>query len=132
MADRLTRPLVALGTRLMSDRTDGARAGLTSVHSFLLGVATGLSVGALRRADPGPGPDGRGDQGASAHTTLLLLAYAAGAATSLAVALLVGGRRVRRHEAIAGRGRVDAPRRWASLCWSASPPSRLGLDTEPC
>ena len=31
-------------------------------------------------------------QGASAHTTLLLLAYAAGAATSLALALLVGGR----------------------------------------
>ena len=31
-------------------------------------------------------------QGASASTTLLLLAYAAGAATSLAVALLIGGR----------------------------------------
>jgi thiol-disulfide isomerase/thioredoxin len=31
-------------------------------------------------------------QGASANTTLLLLAYAAGAATSLAVALLIGGR----------------------------------------
>ena len=31
-------------------------------------------------------------QGASVQTTLLLLAYAAGAATSLALALLVGGR----------------------------------------
>lgn len=31
-------------------------------------------------------------QGANAKTTLLLLAYAAGAATSLALALLVGGR----------------------------------------
>ena len=31
-------------------------------------------------------------QGASASTTFLLLAYAAGAATSLAVALLIGGR----------------------------------------
>ena len=31
-------------------------------------------------------------QGANAQTSLLLLAYAAGAATSLAVALLIGGR----------------------------------------
>ncbi len=31
-------------------------------------------------------------QGASAHTAILLLSYAAGAATSLAVALLAGGR----------------------------------------
>ena len=49
-------------------------------------------MGAVRGPDPRPHPDGRRHQGASVEHLLLLLAYAAGAATSLALALLVGGR----------------------------------------
>ena len=42
MADRLTRPLVALGSRLSQSASDGTRAGSSFGPSFLLGVATGL------------------------------------------------------------------------------------------
>jgi len=91
ISDRLTRPLVALGMRVSrtADQTpnDG---GLAS--SLVLGVATGLLW------TPCAGPvlglilTGAALQGASVRTTLLLLAYALGAATSLALALLAGGR----------------------------------------
>ena len=49
-------------------------------------------MGALCRAGAGSDPDGRRASRRERHTTLLLLAYAAGAATSLALALLIGGR----------------------------------------
>jgi cytochrome c biogenesis protein CcdA/thiol-disulfide isomerase/thioredoxin len=88
LADRLTRPLVQLGSRL--SQTGDSTPSIFS--SFLLGIATGLLW------TPCAGPilglilTAAALSGASAHTVLLLLVYAAGAATSLAVALLAGSR----------------------------------------
>ena len=88
LAERLSRPLVQLGGRL-SGNPDSS-AGL--VQSFLLGIGTGLLW------TPCAGPilglilTGAALSGASAHTAIFLLVYAAGAATSLALALLAGGR----------------------------------------
>jgi len=89
LAERLTAPLVALGGRL-SQRADGEQGGV--VASLLLGVATGLLWAPCAGPILGVILTGAALQGASAQTSLLLLAYAAGAATSLALALLVGGR----------------------------------------
>jgi cytochrome c biogenesis protein CcdA/thiol-disulfide isomerase/thioredoxin len=86
LADRLTRPLVALGDRLSSSAGSGMGA------SFVLGIATGLLWAPCAGPILGLLLTGAAIKGASASTTLLLLAYAAGAATSLAIALLVGGR----------------------------------------
>jgi thiol-disulfide isomerase/thioredoxin len=58
----------------------------------LLGIATGLLWAPCAGPILGLVLTGAALQGASLNTTLLLLAYAAGAATSLAVALLVGGK----------------------------------------
>jgi len=92
LSDRMTRPLVALGARLSqsADRASGSGAS-TILPSLLLGVATGL----LWAPCAGPVLDliltGAALHGANLQTSLLLVAYAAGAATSLALALLVGG-----------------------------------------
>ncbi len=86
LAERLTRPLVALGDRLSQG------AGSSVGASLLLGVATGLLWAPCAGPILGLVLTGAAIQGASANTTLLLLAYAAGSATSLAVALLLGGR----------------------------------------
>ena len=93
VAGRLTRPLVALGARLSeAARRDTQSSGRSVLPSLALGVATGLLWA------PCAGPvlalvlTTAALQGASARTSLLLLSYAAGAATSLALALLVGGR----------------------------------------
>ncbi|MEI9996951.1 MAG: cytochrome c biogenesis protein DipZ [Rhizomicrobium sp.] len=89
LAERLTRPLVALGDRLSQGTGDktGSIGG-----SLLLGVATGLLWAPCAGPILGLILTGAAIRGASASTTLLLFAYAAGAATSLAAALLVGGR----------------------------------------
>jgi cytochrome c biogenesis protein CcdA/thiol-disulfide isomerase/thioredoxin len=93
LSDRLTRPLVALGNRLSQSADAGARAGGSTVlASLLLGVATGLLWAPCAGPVLGLILTGAALQGASVQTSLLLLAYAAGAATSLALALLVGGR----------------------------------------
>ncbi|WP_287815379.1 redoxin family protein, partial [Pseudomonas sp.] len=60
--------------------------------SFLIGVATGLLWAPCAGPILGLVLTGAALQGASIGTTLLLLAYAAGAATSLAAALLIGGK----------------------------------------
>jgi cytochrome c biogenesis protein CcdA/thiol-disulfide isomerase/thioredoxin len=86
----LTRPLVALGARLSASAA-GAN-GSSVVPSFLLGVATGLLWAPCAGPVLGLILTGAALQGASAQTSLLLVSYAAGAATSLALALLVGGR----------------------------------------
>jgi cytochrome c biogenesis protein CcdA/thiol-disulfide isomerase/thioredoxin len=88
LADRLSRPLVRLGNRL-SQNSD---AGPSIANSFLLGIGTGLLWAPCAGPILGLILTGAAISGASAHTTLLLLAYAAGAATSLAIALLAGGR----------------------------------------
>src|SRR5471032_3227413 len=97
LADRLTKPLVALGDKLSSKAQasdaaagDGAWSGARA--SFLLGIATGLLWAPCASPVLGLVLTGAALNGASAGTTLLLLAYAAGAATSLALALLIGGK----------------------------------------
>ncbi|UII69012.1 cytochrome c biogenesis protein DipZ [Pseudomonas sp. HN11] len=90
LSERLTRPLVAAGSRL--SQAAGADAGPRPGASFLIGVATGLLWAPCAGPILGLVLTGAALQGASIGTTLLLLAYAAGAATSLALALLVGGK----------------------------------------
>src|ERR1700722_6382130 len=88
LAERLSRPLVQLGSRL----SQNAETGPSIVNSFLLGIGTGLLW------PPCAGPilglilTGAALGGANVHTAVLLVAYAAGAATSLTIALLAGGR----------------------------------------
>src|ERR1700722_14371061 len=93
LSDRMTRPLVALGARLSrsADRRTGA-GGSSVLPSLLLGVATGLLWAPCAGPVLGLILTGAALQGASIQTSLLLAAYAAGAATSLALALLVGWR----------------------------------------
>jgi cytochrome c biogenesis protein CcdA/thiol-disulfide isomerase/thioredoxin len=88
ISDRLTRPLVALGSR-MTER-EGGKESIGS--SVVLGVATGLLWAPCAGPILGIIFTAAALQGASFNTTLLLLAYALGAATSLALALLVGGK----------------------------------------
>jgi cytochrome c biogenesis protein CcdA/thiol-disulfide isomerase/thioredoxin len=90
LGDRVSRPLVQLGGRLAESSNSGANPSL--LRSFLLGIATGLLWAPCAGPILGLVLTGAALEGASAHTTLLLLAYAAGAATSLAIALLAGGR----------------------------------------
>jgi|HubBroStandDraft_4_1064222.scaffolds.fasta_scaffold58621_1 cytochrome c biogenesis protein CcdA/thiol-disulfide isomerase/thioredoxin len=91
LADRLTRPLVAVGARLSASADSGGHSQ-TILPSFLLGIATGLLWAPCAGPILGLILTGAALNGANAQTSLLLLAYAAGAATSLAVALLIGGR----------------------------------------
>jgi cytochrome c biogenesis protein CcdA/thiol-disulfide isomerase/thioredoxin len=87
LSERAMRPLVGWGQRL-SERAD--RGGIGS--SALLGVATGLLWAPCAGPILGIILTGAALSGASATTAGLLLAYAFGAATSLALALLVGGK----------------------------------------
>ena len=74
LADRLTRPLVALGDQLSGEA--GAEGGIGA--SFLLGIATGLLWAPCAGPILGLVLTGAAICGASVQTTLLLLAYAAG------------------------------------------------------
>jgi cytochrome c biogenesis protein CcdA/thiol-disulfide isomerase/thioredoxin len=91
LSDRLTRPLVALGGRLSEPAERGEKAGGVW-PSLLLGIGTGLLWAPCEGPVLGLILTGAALQGANVETTLLLAAYAAGAATSLALALFVGGR----------------------------------------
>ncbi len=91
LADWMARPFVALGNRLMpSGAGAGAKVGL--VPSLLLGVATGFLWAPCAGPILGLVLTGAAISGPNAHTKALLFAYAAGAATSLAIAILAGGR----------------------------------------
>jgi cytochrome c biogenesis protein CcdA/thiol-disulfide isomerase/thioredoxin len=90
LSDRLTRPLVALGGHL-SESADRNENG-SVWPSLLLGIATGLLWAPCAGPVLGLILTGAALQGANVQTTFLLLAYAAGAATSLALALIIGGR----------------------------------------
>src|SRR5499433_788005 len=93
LTDRLTQPVVALGARLSQTAArDEEKQNAPVLPSLLLGVATGLLWAPCAGPVLGLILTGAALQGASVETSLLLLAYAAGAATSLALALLVGGR----------------------------------------
>ena len=91
LTEHFTRPLVALGNRLSaSSGPDGERGSV--VGSVLLGVAVGFLWAPCAGPILGLILTGAALQGPNARTSFLLLMYAAGAATSLALALLVGGR----------------------------------------
>jgi cytochrome c biogenesis protein CcdA/thiol-disulfide isomerase/thioredoxin len=90
-ADWLARPFVALGNRL-TRQSSGSHPNAGMTHSLLLGVATGLLWAPCAGPILGLVLTGAAISGPSAHTTLLLFAYAGGAATSLAIALFAGGR----------------------------------------
>ena len=87
LAERAMRPLVNLGNRMSAI---GGKGGIGS--SILLGVATGLLWAPCAGPILGIILTGAALSGASVTTLFLLLAYALGAATSLALALLLGGR----------------------------------------
>ena len=87
LSDRATRPLVALGSRLSEKRNEES-----IWSSLILGVATGLLWAPCAGPILGIIFTAAAIQGATLGTTFLLLAYALGAATSLALALLVGGK----------------------------------------
>jgi len=89
ISDRLMRPLVAFGSRL-SNQADAQGSGFGP--SLLLGIATGLLWAPCAGPILGLVLTGAALQGASVGTSLLLLVYALGAATSLGMALLIGGR----------------------------------------
>lgn len=90
LAERLTRPLVQAGARLSEvAQADGQPR---PAASFVLGIATGLLWAPCAGPILGLVLTGAALQGASVTSSLLLLAYAAGAASSLALALLAGGR----------------------------------------
>ena len=87
ISDRMTRPFVALGSR-MTER--GNQESIWS--SLVLGIATGLLWAPCAGPILGIIFTAAAINGATLGTTFLLLAYALGAATSLALALLVGGK----------------------------------------
>ncbi|MDH7797530.1 MULTISPECIES: cytochrome c biogenesis protein DipZ [unclassified Beijerinckia] len=93
LSERLTQPLVTLGNRLSQSTAgndDHPRGAVAS--SLVLGVATGLLWAPCAGPILGLILTGAALNGANAQTTLLLLAYALGAATSLGLALLAGGK----------------------------------------
>jgi cytochrome c biogenesis protein CcdA/thiol-disulfide isomerase/thioredoxin len=87
LSDRAMRPLVGLGERLSAKGNEDRISG-----SLLLGVATGLLWAPCAGPILGIILTGAALSGASTATAGLLLAYSLGAATSLALALLVGGK----------------------------------------
>lgn len=93
LADHLLSPFQRLGARLSARAdaaTDAGRGGVGT--SLLIGVATGLLWAPCAGPILGLILTGAALQGASVGTSTLLLAYALGAATSLALAIWIGGR----------------------------------------
>ena len=88
LADRLSRPFVALGNKLAAPGQDSG----SPRSSLLLGVATGLLWAPCAGPILGLILTGAALRGANTETSLLLLAYAAGSAVSLAAALFLGGK----------------------------------------
>ncbi len=88
LSERLMRPFVAFGGRLQQ-RAD-QQASLKG--SLLLGVAVGFLWAPCAGPILGLVLAGAALNGANLYSALLLLVFAAGAATSLAVALMAGGR----------------------------------------
>src|SRR5450830_492838 len=94
LAEKLTAPLVALGSRLSNAAQQPAADGKQGSigRAFLLGIATGLLWAPCAGPILGLVLTGAAISGPNTQTSLLLFAYAAGAATSLGAALLIGGR----------------------------------------
>jgi cytochrome c biogenesis protein CcdA/thiol-disulfide isomerase/thioredoxin len=93
LANRLLSPFQRLGARLSASADAASDAGRGGVGtSLLIGVATGLLWAPCAGPILGLILTGAALQGASVGTSTLLLAYALGAATSLALAIWIGGR----------------------------------------
>jgi cytochrome c biogenesis protein CcdA/thiol-disulfide isomerase/thioredoxin len=92
LADRLAHPFVVAGARLSQSAESKVDAVPSALSSALLGVGTGLLWAPCAGPILGLVLTGAALQGANVGTFALLLAYAAGAATSLAAALLIGGK----------------------------------------
>lgn len=103
LADLLARPFVALGNRLLQQ---GAASDdkVSVVKSMLFGSAVGLLWAPCAGPILGLILTGAAISGPNTETTLLLFAYAAGAATSLAIALLAGARLFARLKKTLGAG----------------------------
>jgi cytochrome c biogenesis protein CcdA/thiol-disulfide isomerase/thioredoxin len=127
LAERLSAPLVALGGRLSQQAdAEGERSGIGA--ALLLGIATGLLWAPCAGPILGIILTGAALQGATVGTTLLLLAYGLGAATSLALALLVGGRVFAAMKRSLGLGEW-ARRGFGALVLLAVAAIALGADT---
>jgi len=87
LSERAMRPLVGLGERMSTKGSEDRIGG-----SLLLGVATGLLWAPCAGPILGLILTGAALSGASVATAGLLLSYALGAATSLGLALLIGGK----------------------------------------
>jgi cytochrome c biogenesis protein CcdA/thiol-disulfide isomerase/thioredoxin len=92
LADRLMAPLVGVGAKLSNSASSARPQDASMLPSFLLGIATGFLWAPCAGPVLGLILTGAALNGANVGTSFLLLAYAAGAATSLALALAVGGR----------------------------------------
>ena len=90
-ADRIMQPFVSAGARISASAEQGD-ATPSVFSSVLLGIGTGLLWAPCAGPILGLVLTGAALHGADVGTFALLLAYALGAATSLALALLVGGR----------------------------------------
>ncbi len=88
VADKLSRPLVQLGNFLT--RHSDSEASI--FDSLLLGVGTGFLWAPCAGSILGLILTSAALGGATANTSAILIFYGAGAATSLALALLAGGR----------------------------------------
>ena len=86
----VSQPAVDFGNRLLK-ASDAGGSAPGAVSSLMLGIATGLLWAPCAGPILGLVLTGAALQGANLQTTALLVAYAAGAATSLAAAMLVGG-----------------------------------------
>jgi cytochrome c biogenesis protein CcdA len=91
VADHMMQPLVAAGNRWSQPTSSGQRRD-SVIAALVLGAAIGFLWAPCAGPILGLILTGAALQGANARTSLLLLTYALGAATSLAVALLFGGR----------------------------------------
>jgi cytochrome c biogenesis protein CcdA/thiol-disulfide isomerase/thioredoxin len=129
LADRAMRPLVGWGSRLSEAAESGTAPGKERIGpSLLLGVATGLLWAPCAGPILGIILTGAALSGASFGTSLLLLAYALGAATSLGLALLVGGRVFRAMKRSIGAGEW-VRRALGVLVLAGVAAVALGLDT---
>lgn len=89
VANLLTQPVVEFGNRLVKT-TGSSRSMPGAATSLVLGIATGLLWAPCAGPILGLVLTGAALEGANLGTTILLVAYAAGAATSLAIAMLAG------------------------------------------
>jgi cytochrome c biogenesis protein CcdA/thiol-disulfide isomerase/thioredoxin len=122
-SDRLMQPLVRLGERLSGPGRGDGMGG-----SLLLGLATGLLWAPCAGPILGLILTGAALSGTNASTIFLLLAYALGAATSLALALLVGGKMFAAMKRSLGIGQ-NVRRILGVLILGAVVVIALGLDT---